>query len=180
MENDLTPTRTPILTAALLTVLAPAAWAESSVIPTSGDGFSVYAEVEGWTIYADSATKTCLAERTDDVGNAIQMGPTKDREFAYIGVFTKGELPKRDGKEIAVAIDGNIFTGEVKRLSSKKLAAGYNGGYLLTNNPNFVTAVAEGKELLAFPDSPVAFKVDLTGTKAAIESARKCNAEIAG
>lgn len=175
-----TLTRTSALAAVLLAGLAPAAWAEGSPIPSGSETLTVYAEVEDWTIYSDSATMTCLAERRDDAGNAVQMGLTKDKEFAYIGVFTHGELPKRDGDKVIIAIDGVTFSGEVKRISSKKLSEGYNGGYLLTNNPDFVKAVAEGKELVAFPESPVAFIVDLTGTKAAIETARKCNSETAG
>jgi hypothetical protein len=169
-----------ILATAFLFAVVPYARAEESPIPTSGDTFTVYSEVQGWTVYSDSQTGTCLIERTDDAGHAVQMGLTKDRQFGYIGVFTQGELPKKDSNEIIVLIDDQLFTGQVRPLSSKKLASGYSGGYLLTDNPNFVTAVAEGKTLIGFPDSPVTFTVDLTGTKAAIEAARECSKALSG
>ena len=176
----MTRTSATVFAAALLFGVAPCAMAEESPIPLSGDTFTVFSEVEGWTVYSDSQTGTCLIERTDDAGHAVQMGLTKDRQFGYIGVFTQGELPKRDSDEIIVLIDDKLFTGKVGPLSSKKLASGYSGGYLLTDNPNFVTAIAEGKQLIGFPDSPVTFTVDLTGTKAAIEAARECNQAISG
>lgn len=176
----MTQIRATFLATAFLTAMAPGVWAEGSPIPKSGDTFTQYAVVGEWTVFSDSETGTCLVERTDDAGNAMQMGLTKDREFGYLGVFTQGEIPDRGSDEIAVAVDGSIFTGTSQRLTSKKLAGGYNGGYFLTNNPNFVKAVEDGQKLVAFPDSPVAFIIDLTGTKAAIASARECNAKISG
>ena len=176
----MSPTRATVLATSCLVLTAPFSWAQESPIPSSGDTFTVYSEVQGWTVYSDSQTGTCLIERADDAGYAVQMGLTKDRQFGYIGVFTQGDLPTKDSDEIIVLIDDKLFTGKVAPLSSMKLASGYSGGYLLTDNPNFVTAVAEGKQLIGFPDSPVTFTVDLTGTKAAIEAARECNKAISG
>lgn len=167
-----------VLTAAAL-VTAPAVWAEGP-IPSSSDSFTEFGMVEGWTIYADQTTKTCLAERTDEVGNVMQMGVTKDHDYAYVGIFTQADIDVKGENDIAIAIGEAIFVGKSDGIKSGKLKGDYRGGYVLTNNPNMVTAVAEGHELVAFPDRPFAFVIDLAGTKKAIEEARKCNAEIAG
>ena len=63
-------------------------------------------------------------------------------------------------------------------MKSKELQGDYKGGHVLTNKPDMEKVIAEGRELVAFPDTPVAFAIDLTGTKRAIEEARKCNAEL--
>ncbi|MEV8467252.1 hypothetical protein AB0T83_10720 [Fluviibacterium sp. DFM31] len=164
--------------AAMMLATAPAL-ASDSPIPSSGDQFTVYDTVEGWTVYADGSTKTCLIERTDEAGNAMQMGLTADREFAYVGVFTQAEIDVESG-DIALGVGGKVFVGETHAIKSGKLAADYRGGYILTNNPDLVTAIAESQTMIAFPDQPIAFLIDLTGTKKAIESARACNASLAG
>lgn len=172
--------RTSLIATAMLTVLATSGHTEGNPIPKSGDDFSEYGMVEGWTIYADADTKTCLAERIDDAGNVMQMGVTKDHDYAYVGIFTQADIDVEKEGAIAIAVDGAIFVGTSDGIKSGKLKDGYRGGYVLTNNPEMVTAIAEGRELVAFPDRPVAFVIDLTGTKRAIEEARKCNAEISG
>lgn len=168
-----------LLAAVAMTAIAPIVNAEeTSPIPKSGDAFSVYGQVEGWTVYADADTKNCLVERVDDLGNVMQMGVTKDRDYAYVGIFTLADIEVKKKQTIAIAVDGTIFLGESYGIKSKKLKDGYTGGYVLTNNLDMVTAIAEGRELIAFPEDPVAFIIDLTGTKRAIEEARKCNAEM--
>lgn len=54
--------------------------------------FSEFGEVEDWTIYADADTKTCLAERVDEVGKVMQMGVTKDYDYAYVGIVTLADI----------------------------------------------------------------------------------------
>jgi hypothetical protein len=151
---------------------------EDSPIPKSSDMFTVYGTVGDWIVYADADTKTCLVERVDDEGNVMQMGVTKDRDAAYVGIFTLGDIDVKKKQAIAVAVDGQVFFGEAYGMKSKKLQGDYAGGYILTDNPELITAIAEGRELIAFPEEPVAYVVDLTGTKLAIEEARKCNAEM--
>jgi hypothetical protein len=165
--------------AAALMAFAPALDAkQDSPIPKSSDAFTVYGVVDDWTVYADADTKTCLVERSDDQGNVMQMGLTTDRNYAYVGIFTLADIDIKKEQSIAVAVDGAVFFGEAYGIKSKKLQGDYAGGYILTNNPEMVSAIAEGRELIAFPENPVAFIVDLTGTKRAIEEARKCKAEM--
>lgn len=170
------PLLTPLVAAAALTASISAGQAET-VIPSASDEFSEYSKVDDWTIYADKTLDTCLAERADDVGDVMQMGVTKDRDYAYVGIFTLADLDVAAEQAIAIAVDGTVFVGESRGLSSGKLKGDYKGGYVLTDNPDMVNAIANGKELVAFPDRPFAFVIDLTGTKAAIAEAKKCLAE---
>lgn len=152
----------------------------SEVLPSSGDAFTAYSEVENWTIYSDATTGTCLAERADGEGNVLQMGLTKDHGYGYIGVFTTADVKIKSKQDVSIAIDGSVFTGESHGIKSKKLVGDYKGGYILANNPDFIKAIEEGHELVAFPQKTGAFVVDLSGTKRAIEETRKCNMETSG
>jgi len=164
-----------------LTALACAGAAlAQSPIPQSGDDMSIYKEMDQWTIYGDASRGSCLAERVDSVGNVMQMGLTKDKSAGYIGVFTMAETDIKKSQPIEIAVDGQIFTGESYGISSKKLEGDYSGGYVMSDSPDFVDAIANGKELVAFPEKTGVFKVDLTGTKAAIEEIRACTAGLPG
>jgi hypothetical protein len=163
-----------VVAAAGTTVLA------GDAVPSSSDKFSIFGQVQDWTIYSDATTGSCLAERTDSFGNAIQMGLTRDREHGYVGVFTTAETDIKSGQEVVIAVDGVLFVGTSTGILSGKLKDGYSGGYVVTNNPNFVTAIAEGRELVAFPERTGSFVVNLDGTKAAIAEIRKCNQTFAG
>lgn len=166
---------------AAITLAATALQAASdSPIPSSADSFTVYKEMDMWTIYADADTGTCLAERADDAGNVLQMGLTKDRQLGYIGVFTLADVKIKDSREVEVIVDGKLFLGKSYGIKSKKLKGNYSGGYALTDDPEFVDAVANGHFLVAFPENEGLFVVDLTGTKKAIEETRACNKDIAG
>jgi len=158
---------------AALALAGTAAFADP--IPQSSDAFSVYAKDADWTIYADASTKTCLGERVGPEGNVIQMGMTQDKGEAYIGVFTKADIGIQDDQPIEIGVDGTIFTGTSRGIVSGELKDGYHGGYVVTNNPDFVNAVANGKELVAFPEKTGVFMVNLDGTKKAIEQIEACN-----
>ncbi|GGH32450.1 hypothetical protein SAMN05444007_106159 [Cribrihabitans marinus] len=161
-------------------IAATSAFADSnSPIPSSSDAFTIYKEMDLWTVYADASTKTCLAESVDDVGNVFQMGLTKDHQYGYIGVFTQADVKIPASQEVAVIVDGNAFVGKSYGIKSKKLRGDYTGGYALTQSPEFVDAIANGQVLIAFPEMEGLFVVDLTGTKDAIEATRACNKELA-
>ena len=150
----------------------------SDILPSQGDGFKKWGEVEGYTIYIDEAKNSCLAERIDQQENVLQMGLTEDQEFGYLGVFTKSDIDALDdGDEILLSLDGELFSG-VARTKTGNLADGYQGGYVLTNNPNFVEAVQRKYEMIVFPEDDFAFIINLDGTFKAIEEARKCQASL--
>lgn len=171
---------TILATAGTSLILATTALADNdSPVPSSADQFTVYKDLDGWTVYADGTTKTCLAERVDDLGNAFQMGLTKDHKYGYVGVFTQADVKLPASQEIEVIVDGKVFVGKSYGIKSKKLRGDYTGGYALTQSQEFVNAIANGEVLIAFPEKEGLFVIDLTGTKKAIEATRACNQELA-
>lgn len=163
----MTPIRAFSAAAALACLMAPAAFA---------DTFTKYGEVEGWNVYADQEKKSCLIEAIDSAENVVQMGLTEDRSIGYLGVFTKGEtdIKAGDTEAVAILIGENIYLGEVTGMRGN-ITAGYSGGYVLSDSPQFVKDIEQQYEMVVFPEKEYAFVVDLTGTKKAIALARECN-----
>ncbi len=143
---------------------------------TAGN-FENYGEVEGWNVFKDIEKKSCLIEKSDDVGNVVQMGLLADRSIGYLGVFTKGEVKLKAGdkKAVAVLLGDNLYFGEARGMRGNE-TEGLNGGYILTDSPEFVEDIAKQYTMTVFPEEAYAFVMDLTGTYKAIEMARKCNA----
>lgn len=169
-----------IVLAIPFTAIAATAWAQSGVISQEGSGFSVYSEVENYKIYANSDRKTCLAEAVDANGTVVQMGLTESRELGYIGVFTQADILGGDDATTAplvITVNGNVYTGEGQE-EMQNLAGGYHGGYILANNPRFVSDIENGQTMIAFSDRGDGIAVDLTGTKKAIEDASACTASL--
>lgn len=140
--------------------------------------FENYGEVEGWNVFVDKEKMSCLIEKSDDFGNVVQMGLMEDRSIGYLGVFTKGEIELKAGdkKAVAVLLGDNLYFGEAKGMRGNE-ALGLNGGYILTDNPQFVEDIAKQYTMIVFPEKTYTFVMDLTGTYKAIEMARKCNTE---
>lgn len=169
---------TPKLLAGAALALAASAGISlaSDVLSPGSDGFTKYGEVEGWNIYVDNERKTCLIEKIDDAENVVQMGLTADKQYGYLGVFSKGDTGVKKGKksEIFIDIEGNLYSSEATGMKGN-ISEGYSGGYILANNPQFVEDIRKKHYMIVFPEKPGAFKVDLTGTYKAIEEARACN-----
>lgn len=160
--------------AAVLT--ATSAIAKDSVLP-GDDGFTTWGEAGGWTVYIDNERKSCLIERMDDNENVVQVGLTKDREFAYVGVFTKADIGLKSGKEkVIISLDGVLYEGKAHK-KTKHLTEGYTGGYILADNPDFIADFANKYEMIVFPKKEFAFVVNLEGTKKAVEAGIECNLE---
>lgn len=147
-------------------------------VPPGNDGFTKYGEVEGWNVFIDNEKKSCLIERIDEAGNVVQMGLTKDHQFGYVGVFSKGDTGIKKGKEseIFLDIDGVLFSSTSTGMKGN-ITDGYSGGYILANNPVFIDALAKKYIMTVFPNKKAAFEVDLKGTYKAMDAARKCNSE---
>lgn len=162
------------LAIAAFLVSGTAALAEGPV-PLSSDALSQYAKDGDWTIYQDASRNTCLAERVGDDGTVMQMGIMPNETEGYVGVFTTADIDVAPKQPIEILVDGALFTGEARGLVSLGLAKQYTGGYVVSNSPAFVDAIANGRELIAFPNKSAAFVVDLTGTKRAISAIRECH-----
>lgn len=152
-----------------------------STVATAADTFKKFGEVEGWTVYIDNEKQSCLIEAVDDAENVVQMGLTADRGVAYVGVFVKGKTKIKKGSKEAVVIslDGNLYMGEATGMHGN-ITKGYSGGYVLSDDPQFVDDIARKHIMTVFPQKEYAFQVDLTGTYKAIEMARECNTELMG
>ena len=147
----------------------------------SADNFLKFGEVEDWKVFIDQERKSCLIEKQFDTGEVVQMGLTQDRGVGYVGVFTDEETDIKEGEKqlVAIALGENIYIGEAAGLRGS-ITKGYSGGYVLSEDPQFVTDIAQQYEMVVFPETNFAFVVDLTGTKKAIEMARSCNQEQLG
>ncbi|WP_164658466.1 hypothetical protein [Tropicibacter sp. Alg240-R139] len=172
--------KTLAATAALIAMPAVSALASDDFLPSVDDVFTEWGKVEGWTVWVDVTRNSCLAERIDSNTNIVQMGLNKAQDFAYLGVFTKADIKLRGGKEkVTISLDGKLYEGNARK-KSKHMEDGYKGGYILIDNPEFVTQVQKRYTMVVFPKREEAFSVSLDGTFKAIEAARKCQAELNG
>lgn len=144
----------------------------------TADTFTNYGQVEGWNVFVDAEKMSCLIEKSDDVGNVVQMGLTTDRSVAYVGVFTKAKtkIKKGDKEAVVIAIGPDLYVGESTGMRGN-ITKGYSGGYVLSDDPQFIEDIARQYTMSVFPETEYGFVVDLTGTLKAIEMAGKCNAE---
>lgn len=166
--------KTLITAACAATVLtATSAFASDNVLP-GNDGFTKWGEAEGWTVFVDNERKSCLIERMDANENVVQVGLTKDKKYGYVGVFTKADIGLKSGKEkMILLLDDVLYEGKAHK-KTKHLTEGYTGGYILANNPEFVSDFENKYEMVVFPKKEFAFVVSLAGTKKAVEAARTC------
>ena len=152
-------------------------FAAEAVLPTADSVFTKWGEAEGWTVYVDETRKSCLIERIDDAGNVVQMGLTQDHDFGYVGVFTQADLGFDSGKEkVILSLDGNLYEGEIQR-KTKNLSDGYKGGYVLSQNAQFIEDLQKKYEMTVNPEHQNSFTVSLAGSLKAIEAARDCTKE---
>lgn len=164
--------------AAVAVVLAsPALASDQDVLPSSEDDISIYRDAGPWTIYQNNTAKTCLIAQKGPNGGLVQMGLTATGDYGYIGAFAQGADVEGDVKDVAVLVNDNVYLGEAKGVN-QNLGDGYKGGYILTDNPNFVKDLEKEGEMVAFPDAPFSYTINLDGAKNAIYEARKCTDEL--
>ncbi|WP_204113257.1 hypothetical protein [Shimia biformata] len=142
----------------------------------AADGhFKLFGQSEGWNVFTDTEKMTCMIESSDDAGNVVQMGLTQERDVAYVGVFTQAETGiKRDSKEaVAILLGDKLYIGEATGMRGN-ITKGYSGGYVLSDDPQFVEDIQKQYKMVVFPEKEYSFIVDLSGTYKAIEMARDC------
>jgi len=149
---------------------------EAEVLPESGDEVERYRAAGDWTVYSNLTRKTCFMTRLYDNGGAVQMGLTKDGDYGYIGVFVKGAEVEGEIEDVTALINGNTYTG--KGYPATHLEGGYQGGYILANNTKLRYDLAQGEEMVAFPDTGYGVIVDLKAAGNAIFEVRKCTEEL--
>ena len=138
--------------------------------------FSNFGMAEGWNVFVDHKRNSCVIEKADD-DMVVQMGLTRDKKAAYLGVFTKAQPGVKGGDmgDYVFFIDDKAFHGKVTGIDDK-ITEGFTGAYLLTDNPDFVDSLAKGRVMKAVNEDTI-FELSLDGSAAAIEMGRKCLAE---
>ena len=153
---------------------------EVSVLPSAESIFTKWGEESGWTIYADRSRNSCLIERVDPAENVVQMGLTEIKAIGYLGIFTKANIDLKEGEDtVIVAFDDAVYTGTATR-KTKHLPDGYKGGYILTDDPEFVDLVQRKYEMIVFPGKEYAIVINLDGSLKAIDAARDCFTDLNG
>ena len=164
--------------AALAIVLAsPLSAATDDVLPSAGDDISKFRDAGAWVIHKNATRGSCFAAYESADGAVVQFGFTKAEDFGYLGLFSKTAEPADGINDIAFLANGHPYVGKSVG-AGQNLNDGYKGGYVLINNPNFVKDIEIGQELVAFPDSPMTYIVDMRGAKNALYEVRKCTAEL--
>ena len=160
----------------LKSIAAVAAIATIAATSAGADTFKKFGEVEGWKVFIDNQKMSCLIEKVDDAENVVQMGLTTDRSAAYVGVFTKGktDIKKGDKEAVIIGIDDHLYVGEATAMRGN-ITKGYSGGYVLSDDPQFVEDIARKYVMTVFPEKAYGFAINLEGTYKAIEMARDCN-----
>lgn len=165
---------------AVITVAGAGSLAAAEVLSPGSDTFAEFGMAGPWTIYADAERRSCLIEGVDDAGNVVQMGLTGDHSLGYVGVFTPADIDLGGSAEITIEVNGNLYSGDVK-MREHGLADGYKGGYFMANNPDFVSDMRAGRQMVAFASQTgEGVIVDLTGSAEAIDAAADCTAQLGG
>lgn len=178
--NIMKPTGTLLsgLIGAFAVFAASAAYAaDEDVLPTAGDQIEAFWKSTYWTIYKNNTRQSCFIQWSGET-SVVQAGLTNAQDAYYLGAFVKDFEPVEpvEGERgIAIILNGNLYVGGVTTVS-RTLSGGFEGAYMLLNNPNFITDLEVAGEFIAFPDSPNTVTVTLTTPANAIGRARDCMA----
>ena len=168
------------ITALALSVGATTAMAaDDFVLPTTMDEIETFRNVSGWTVYQDKTSKSCFFSKGTEDGNAlVQMGLTKNSALGYIGLFSKDADSDITAEDVIVVINDNIYAGMVNQV--RQTANGYHGGYVVGLTEELRKDLNNGDEIVAFPDAPYTFFINLKGVKNAIFETRQCMEDLSG
>ncbi len=144
-----------------------------------GKGFTKWGVAADWLVFVDKERHTCLIEKFDIDGNAVQIGLGRDGKRAYLGVFTK--LPeslrgKGDQQTVKVDVDGKVYTGRIKRAHRKQFAE-YSGTYVPAKDMDLAAMTQKATQTMTFPEGVVEVNFDMTGAVEAVAAAKLCQAE---
>ena len=149
--------------------------ADEDVLPESTDQIEEFWKATFWTIYKNNTRQSCFIEWRGET-SVVQAGLTKAQDSLYFGAFLKDFEPTNQGDQpIAISLNGNLYVGGTTTVSGK-LPDGFEGAYIVVNNPQFVSDLEEAREFVAFPNSPNTATVTLTTPRNAIGRARDCMA----
>ncbi|MDO5756350.1 MAG: hypothetical protein Q4P24_02380 [Rhodobacterales bacterium] len=168
---------TPALAAFAVLFAAPFPLAAQDLLPTVGDSISNFRSAGAWEIRKNETRGVCFASYKSESGAIVQFGFASDEKAGYLGLFSQRSPDMPATQEIAVLANGNLYVGEAIGVGSTPMD-GYEGGYIVVNNPEFAKDIEAGKELVAFPEMAYTFIVDMRGAKTAMYEVRKCTSEL--
>ncbi len=167
----------PAIGAIALALATPLAAATDDVLPAKGDEITKFRDAGAWTIRANDTRGSCFASYKAESGAIVQFGFTKDESTGYLGLFSQNVNITEKEQAVAFIANGNLYSGEATGVGAS-IEDGYEGGYILVNNPEFVKDIEAGKELVVFPEMPETYVVDMSGAANALYEVRKCTTEI--
>lgn len=166
----------PTLTALALVVAAQLSAAPEDVLPRHGDDISKFRDAGAWVVRQNMTSGTCFAAYQADSGAIVQFGFVEDESAGYLGLFSPNVATPAANQEVAFIANGNIYAGIATGVAAT--IDGFNGAYVVVNNRDFARDIAQGEELVVFPETPEAYVVDMSGASTAAYEVRKCTAEI--
>lgn len=167
------------ISAIAIGIAAPLAADTMDVLPNKGDDISKYRDAGAWTIRQNATSGSCFASYRSEAGAIVQFGFTEDETAGYLGLFGQGDTAAPSEQEVAFIANGNLYGGMAMGVGAS-IEDGYEGGYVLVNNTDFVRDIEAGEELVVFPETPASYIVDMSGASAAVYEVRKCTDELAG
>lgn len=170
---------TRTLTAILIFAAAPVLAADEDVLPLNTDEIADYRDVGEWRVRENRTRGTCFISRSDEFGNLVQMGLTKNAEYGYIGIFKKGADVTEGDVKVSIVLNDNRYVGNARKLVHGA-SGDYKGGYILANDKQVRLDLESAREMVVFPEAPYTVTVDLKGVRNAIYEARKCTRELQG
>lgn len=150
--------------------------ADSSVLPTRDDKVETYWSAKYWTVFKNHSRQSCFIEWRSE-NSVVQAGLTLSQDAAYLGAFLKDVEVEQGEQGIAISVNDNVYVGNVTSVSGT-LSGGFNGGYILFDDPRFLSDLEKAREFVAFPGAPYTVKVALKTPKNAIDRARACMDEL--
>lgn len=167
----------PAIAALAIAAAAPLSAAPEDVLPQVGDEISEFRDAGAWTIRENETRGSCFASYKAESGAIVQFGFVRDETAGYLGIFSQNVAPVLPEQEVAFVANGNIYSGVATGVGAS-IHDGYEGGYIVLNNVDFVQDVEQGKELVVFPETPEAYIIDMSGASNAVYEVRKCTREL--
>lgn len=159
--------------AALLMSTAPIAQAaDTDVLPATGDKVETFISTKYWTVFKNNTRQSCFIEWRAE-NSVVQAGLTLDQNAGYLGAFLKDADPQAGDQDVAIVLNGNVYVGSASTVSGD-LSGGLKGGYIVVDNPRFLSDLEEAREFVAFQGAPYTVTVKLKTPKNAVERAREC------
>ncbi|MEQ9694873.1 hypothetical protein [Shimia sp. SDUM112013] len=159
---------------AALMCTASVAFADETVLPAAGDNIETYWSAKYWTVFKNSSRQSCFIEWRSE-NSVVQAGLTAKKDAGYLGAFLKDVEPQAGEGGITILLNDKLYVGSVTTVS-RTLSGGFSGGYIVFDNPNFISDLEEAREFVAFQDAPYKVTVKLKTPRNAIDRARDCMA----